>query len=343
ARGYAAAALNGDIVQAQRERTVNRLKSGQLDIVVATDVAARGLDVERISHVVNFDVPTDTESYVHRIGRTGRAGRAGDAILFLAPRERHLLKSIERATRQAITPMELPSVAMVNDQRIARFKQKITETLSAGDLAPLRTLIEQYEHEQNVPLIDIATALARMAQGDAPLTSTAPSERRVEMARGPAAHAPRSSHERARDERPREDRPRPEHRSETRPESHTESRSVPRPEFMEERPRPKKKPSAPAEPMETYRIEVGNVHGVKPANIVGAIANEAGLDAQYIGRIDIKEDHSFIDLPEGMPKDIYKDLQKVWVSGQRLRISRVKTPDAGDATPPVRPRKRPQS
>jgi len=169
ARGYAVAALNGDMEQKARERTVNKLKNGDLDIVVATDIAARGLDVERISHVVNFDIPTDTESYVHRIGRTGRAGRSGEAILFVAPRERHLLKAIERATRQPITQMEMPTVEAVNDQRIQRFKQKIAEALSMDGLDIYRGLIESYERENEVPAVEIAAALARLVQGDAPL------------------------------------------------------------------------------------------------------------------------------------------------------------------------------
>ena len=127
ARGFSAMAINGDVAQVQRERTINQLKAGKLDILVATDVAARGLDVERISHVLNYDIPYDTESYVHRIGRTGRAGRKGEAILFVSPRERGMLRAIERATRQPITPMELPSVESVNDQRVAKFKQRIRD------------------------------------------------------------------------------------------------------------------------------------------------------------------------------------------------------------------------
>ncbi|MFD4292000.1 DEAD/DEAH box helicase [Rhodococcus sp. NPDC058505] len=160
ARGFSAAAINGDIVQAQRERTIGQLKSGALDILVATDVAARGLDVERISHVVNYDIPHDTESYVHRIGRTGRAGRSGDALLFVAPRERHLLKAIERATRQPLTEIQLPTVEDVNAQRVAKFGDSITESLSSENLALFRRLIEDYEREHDVPLADIAAALA---------------------------------------------------------------------------------------------------------------------------------------------------------------------------------------
>ncbi len=183
ARGFAVEALNGDIAQAQRERTVARLRNKQIDIVVATDVAARGLDVERISHVVNFDVPYDPESYIHRIGRTGRAGRSGDAILFISPRERNMLRVIERATRQPIEPMQLPSIADVNEQRVARFNARISEALSAEDIGMFRDLVGRYEQEHNVPAIDIAAALASMAQGkkplllDGPEASARPSER----------------------------------------------------------------------------------------------------------------------------------------------------------------------
>ncbi|MEE2033446.1 DEAD/DEAH box helicase [Rhodococcus chondri] len=164
ARGFSAAAINGDIVQAQRERTIGQLKSGALDILVATDVAARGLDVERISHVVNYDIPHDTESYVHRIGRTGRAGRSGDALLFVAPRERHLLKAIERATRQPVTEIQLPSVEDVNAQRVAKFNDSITEALTSDNLQMFRTFVEDYEREHDVPLADIAAALAVLSR-----------------------------------------------------------------------------------------------------------------------------------------------------------------------------------
>src|SRR6476469_6148491 len=170
ARGLSAAAINGDVVQAQRERTVNQLKSGTLDILVATDVAARGLDVERISHVVNYDIPTDTEAYVHRIGRTGRAGRTGDAISFITPRERYLLKAIEKATRQPLTPMQLPSVEDVNVTRLARFDDAISEALSSTErLSFFRDVVSHYVREHNVPDVDVAAALAVVLQGDTPL------------------------------------------------------------------------------------------------------------------------------------------------------------------------------
>jgi ATP-dependent RNA helicase DeaD len=169
ARGFSAAALNGDIPQAQRERTVARLRAGDIDIVVATDVAARGLDVERISHVVNYDAPYDGESYVHRIGRTGRAGRSGEAILFIAPREGSLLRSIERATRQKIEPMDLPSVDAVNASRVAKFKVRISETVAKGKAAEFRPILRELETETGMPLIDIAAALASLGQGESPL------------------------------------------------------------------------------------------------------------------------------------------------------------------------------
>ena len=170
ARGYSATAINGDIAQNVRERTVNQLKKGELDILVATDVAARGLDVERISHVVNYDIPTDTESYVHRIGRTGRAGRKGDAISFITPRERYLLKHIEKATKQTLVQMSLPSVEDVNSTRLARFDDAITAALSEPERVDFfRDVVAHYVSEHNVPEVDVAAALAAVLQGDEPL------------------------------------------------------------------------------------------------------------------------------------------------------------------------------
>jgi ATP-dependent RNA helicase DeaD len=298
ARGFAAAPLNGDIAQPLRERTIARLKAGQIDILVATDVAARGLDVDRISHVVNYDVPYDTESYVHRIGRTGRAGRKGEAILFIAPRERNMLRAIERATRQVIEPMNLPSVDAVNTLRIAKFKQRITETIAKGDSNLYRPVLEQLETESGMALIDIAAALASLSQGSTPLLLAQKPERPAD------AQLPRRERDSPREETrsaPRERPPAPERDSR-----------------REERP----SKSGPAQ-METFRIEVGSVHGIKPGNIVGAIANEADIEGVHIGRVDIREDHSYVDLPEGMPKEIFKQLQKVRVAGRELRISRV--------------------
>lgn len=288
ARGYASAPLNGDIPQKQRERTVDQLKQGKLDILVATDVAARGLDVGRISHVVNYDIPYDTEAYVHRIGRTGRAGRQGDAILFVAPREKRLLHAIEKATRQKIEAMELPSTNVINDKRIARFKQRITDALATEELGQFYQLVEQYQQEHNKPALEIAAALAQLLQGDTPFLL--------------------------------------QHKPQRKPDKswNKEGRVAPRKECKRERDRPSPAERAPEPGMERYRIEVGHDNQVKPGNIVGAIANEVGIDSRYMGRIDIQDEYSLIDLPEGMPKDIFNTLKKVWVSGRQLRISRVR-------------------
>ena len=285
ARGYAAAALNGDMAQKQREQMIERLKRGSLDILVATDVAARGLDVERISHVVNYDIPYDTEAYIHRIGRTGRAGRKGDAILFVAPRERRMLNAIEKATRQKIEPLVLPSTEMVNNKRIADFKQSISDTLAAGELDFMQSLLEQYQQEHDVPALEIAAALAKISIGDRQLLL-----------------------------KPEKDKPA---RPKTEPKQRKERRE----------PRQRKAQTRPVKGMERFRIEVGHQHDVKPGNIVGAIANEAGLDAQHIGHIDIHTEFSLIDLPTGMPKDVFQGLRKVWVCGQRLNISRLEQPE----------------
>lgn len=292
ARGFAASALNGDIPQAQRERTVDQLKKGKLDILVATDVAARGLDVERISHVVNYDIPHDTEAYIHRIGRTGRAGREGDAILFVAPRERRMLNAIERATSKKIELMELPSTELINDKRIAQFKQAIADTLATEDLGLFKHLVEQYQNEHNVPAIEIASALAKLVQGDSPLL----------LQHKPVPRADKAWESRGNDQPRTRDRGKGSERS--------------------ERPQRPRKDAPPEKGMQRFRIEVGHIHKVMPGNIVGAIANEANIDAQNIGRINIFDDHSTIDLPADMPEDIYAGLKKVWVAGQTLNISR---------------------
>ncbi len=331
ARGYASAPLNGDIPQKQRERTIEQLKDGRLDILVATDVAARGLDVKRISHVVNYDIPYDTEAYVHRIGRTGRAGRPGDAILFVAPRERHLLGAIEKATRKKIDIMELPSTELINDKRIARFKQRITDTLATEDSGTYAQLIEQYQQEHNVPALEIAAALARLLQGDTPLLlqskpqrhtdGTRPGDRTEGKPRKTASALPRDSADR----KPRKTASTPPRDSADRKPRKTAS-TPPRDSAdrkpRRERDRTASTAAAPEADKVRYRIEVGRDHDVKPGNIVGAIANEAGLDSQDIGRITIHGDHSLIDLPRGMPKGVFTHLKKVRVAGQQLRISR---------------------
>ena len=292
ARGFAAVAINGDMAQQARERTIEQLKNGKIDILVATDVAARGLDVERISHVINYDVPSDPESYTHRIGRTGRAGRSGEAILFITPRERGLLKAIERATRQPVAPLQLPTVKAVNDVRIARFKEQIAATLAEGGLEVFRSLIEEYEREQNVPAVDIASALAKLARGDQPLLLEKPDrEARPER----ADFVPR-------EQGAWEDRP---------------VRAPREPAFKKERVVREAEPG-----MATFRIEVGHQHGVKPGNIVGAIANEADMPAKYMGRIEIYDDYSTIDLPDDMTQELIDHLKTVWVAGQQLNMTR---------------------
>lgn len=198
ARGFSAAAINGDIPQAVRERTINSLKDGSLDILVATDVAARGLDVERISHVLNYDIPHDPESYVHRIGRTGRAGRSGTALLFVTPRERHLLKSIERVTRQKLVEIDLPSVDDVNEKRVAKFLDSITAALNAPGIDLFRQLIEGYERDNDVPMADIAAALALQSRDGEEflMTEPPPEKRRERPDRGPREDGPRKPRER---------------------------------------------------------------------------------------------------------------------------------------------------
>jgi ATP-dependent RNA helicase DeaD len=285
ARGYASAALNGDMNQQAREKTVERLKKGSLDLVVATDVAARGLDVERISHVFNYDIPNDTESYVHRIGRTGRAGRKGEAILFVAPREKRMLHAIERATRQTITPMQLPSREQITGRRVDRFKGLISDTLETQELGFFEALIDGFQSEHNIGMSEIAAALAYLVQKERPLQIEERESRKPRKERGEPAARPEQS---ARPER-----------------------------------RPKKSREGKQEdiPMDNYRVEVGKEHGVEPKHLVGAIANEAGIESQYIGHIKLFDTHSTIDLPEGMPKDIYKHLKRVWVCGRQLNIS----------------------
>ncbi len=294
ARGYSAAPINGDIQQKLRERTIEQLKKGKIDILVATDVAARGLDVQRISHVFNYDIPYDTEAYIHRIGRTGRAGRKGDAILFVAPREKRLLHSIEKATRQKIEMMELPSTEIINDKRIAKFKQRISDTLASEELGMFYQMIEQYQLEHNIPALEIAAALAHILQGDEPFL---------------LQNKPQRSKGRDRESWDKEDG--------------SQKRNSSRRDRDRGRDRSSRKDSGPEDGMERFKLAVGHNHEVRPGNIVGAIANEAGIDSQYIGRINIHDEYTMIDLPADMPKEVFNDLKKVWVAGQQLKISKM--------------------
>ncbi|SDK84401.1 ATP-dependent RNA helicase DeaD [Actinopolyspora mzabensis] len=270
-RGFNAAAINGDIAQAQRERTIEQLRQGRTDILVATDVAARGLDVDRVSHVLNYDAPHDSESYVHRIGRTGRAGRSGEAILFVTSRERQLLRSIEKATGQSIERMDLPTIEAVNERRLERFRQRITETLQSGELEIFEQLVRDYEQNSEVPAARVAAALASMTQGDRPLLL----------------------------------QPEPE------PESKSRRNSQRSAEF-----------ESSDSDTAMFRVEVGRRNRVTPSALVGALANEGGLSSKRIGHIDIRDEHTLVELPAEMPEEMLRKLRKTQVAGRGLRISR---------------------
>jgi ATP-dependent RNA helicase DeaD len=290
-QGLSAVALNGDMPQKVRERTISQLKNGKLNILVATDVAARGLDVPRISHVFNFDLPHDSESYIHRVGRTGRAGRDGEAIIFLTNAQRSKLRNIERATKQPIEVIGIPTAKEINAIRIKRFGQQITDIAAEKDLTQFKELIAAYAEESGKPLDMIAAALAELCQQGRPfLMRDLPKKSRQPQEENRGGHFDRGDHFE------REDRS--DHRGG----------------------RPQRQLGPPQEGMVRYRIDVGWQDGVKPGNIVGAIANEAGIEGQYIGPINIRDDFSTIDLPEGMPSDIYQKLRKTWVSGKRLNL-----------------------
>ena len=265
--------------QKQRERIVEGLRSGKIDIIVATDVAARGLDVQRISHVINYDLPFDSEAYVHRIGRTGRAGRSGEAILFVHPREQRSLKRLEQATRQTITPMNLPTNREINKNRVASFHERITQGLAHKELETFQAIVEHYQRDNDVPLEMIAASLALLANGDAPLLVSG------EIKQGGFADNNRHSSDHG-------------------------SRSQKR-EFHGER---RSGPHRTEAGMETYRVEVGKSHQVGPGNIVGAIANEAGIGSESIGKIKIFDRFSTVDLPQGISPELLEALQNVFVS-----------------------------
>ena len=287
AHGFRAEPLNGDVAQAQRERTVDRLKKGQIDILIATDVAARGLDVERITHVVNYDIPYDAESYVHRIGRTGRAGRTGEAILFVRPRERRMLGTIERVTRKKIQEVGLPTADDVNAKRRERFKTRILENIGGGDVEIFKGIINELVTENEaLDVSDVAAAIAQMSQGEQPLFM-----REIER---------KQRRERQDDERGRRD----DRRSEAKP--------------IDPAPMPLK--DFPEVEMIRYLVEVGYRDGVKPGNIVGAIANEADIESKYIGHIEIFDDCATVDLPAGMPGDVMEHLKGTRICGRALNI-----------------------
>ncbi len=314
ARGFAAAALNGDMVQAQRERTIAQLKAGKIDIVVATDVAARGIDVERIGHVVNFDMPYDVESYVHRIGRTGRAGRSGEAILFVAPRERNMLRLIEQHTRQQIEPLRLPTLGDVNARRVAKFKARITGALGRGDATPYRGIIDELVRESGTDAADLAAALASLVQGKTPLLLA----RRAEE---PAAAEPRSQPERP----GRRDRHERTGRDHADPGDRGGSDEPRRPRGLRH------------EEQRLYRLAIGRSHGIKVGNIVGAIANVGGIQGSDINGVDIQRDETFVRLPEGIAPETLERIGQVKIRGRLLAIRLADArPAAGKKTRKVR-------
>ena len=293
ARGYEAAALNGDMTQILREKVVDRLKKGALDIVIATDVAARGLDVERITHVVNYDIPYDTESYIHRIGRTGRAGRKGTAILFVAPREQRMLRAIEQTTRHPIQQMRLPTLRDIADKRIEQFKSQLVDTLDNQDITFYRDLITKMITEEIGTPTDIAAALAQMMYRERPLAAGDEPE-------PPHREFSRDNYSDRSDRRP-------------------DRRSQGRDDFRRSEPR-QQPPRRSDGDMQRFTIDVGRAHSVMPKDIVGAIANEGGISARQIGAIKLFDTHSTVELPAGLPEDVFRLLKKTWVRGQRLNL-----------------------
>lgn len=314
ARGYSCEALNGDIPQNAREKIVERLKQGKFDVLVATDVVARGLDVERISHVINYDIPFDSEAYVHRIGRTGRAGRSGEAVLFVSKNEMRLLKTIERTTKQPIQEMQVPSVEEINNLRVQRFKSEVMDTIALQDdlgvenpsaqkvqeLALFKELIDELQYHEKVEPYKIALALLAMAQHAKPLLLQEEHPRRKKLVQQAQQGASQSYQE-----------------------STARSRQNSQSSAIKHASRPVALSEFPDLEMERFRIEVGHRDGVKPGNIVGAVANEAGLESQYIGQIEIFDEFSTIVLPSGMPGEVFHDLKKVWVCQRQLKISRL--------------------
>lgn len=314
-QGLKAMAIHGDITQALRERIISQFKQGGIDILVATDVAARGLDVDRVTHVINYDLPHDNETYVHRIGRTGRAGRSGVTILFVTPKESRLVGSIERHTRQRIEKVAVPNDYTIQIIRQQRFMTNITNRLTHEHLPSYKRIVEEYIKENNIDPIEVAAALALLVHNDSPWKKeSAP----IKSPRGDRENSFDHSSERnvrgRKDKKPFADRKYGEERSgfgSDRKRFGSEKRGVDMntKQFSDEI------------TQDLFRIDVGRVHGVKPGNIVGAIANEAGLQSRQITGLKIHDDHSTVRLPKGMPKEVMKDLTKAWVCGRQLNLT----------------------
>jgi len=317
-RGFKVAALNGDMDQKVRVKTVEDLKRGVIDILVATDVAARGLDVERITHVINYDIPFDQEAYVHRIGRTGRAGRSGKAILFVAPRETRMLRNIERVTRQPLTAMELPTHQELRERRAEIFKQSIRDAIAEEKPAFFNQVVSELRDSEGCSAEDIAVALAYLLKQNHPLGQNRQPEAANSQSKGWETGSASN------DKKPRESREAPrQNQREARKEKGREPRRESAPRNVRE-PERKARPlrDHPEVPMERFRVEVGHKHGIAAREIVGAIANEAGIEGQFIGSIDIFDDFSTVDLPEGMPKAVLKHLKKTRIRGSALGMER---------------------
>ena len=316
ARGYSTVALNGDIKQEQREKTIEQFRRGKIDIMVATDVVARGLDVERISHVINYDMPHDTESYVHRIGRTGRAGREGTAILFIPPRGQRMLQSIERATNQKILPFELPSAEAISSTRITKFKDQIKQVMLQQNLDFMEKVVTDFASEGDLSIEQIAASLAYIVQKDRPLSA--------KLLDIPTVSSDRRDRDNSRDSSDR-----PPRRRERNDRNDRDSRNDlgDRPERKPRAPREKTDSGEPLPDMVTFRLEVGKNHGVEAKHIVGAIANEAGVESAFIRNLKIEGDFSTVELPDGMPKAIAKHLHKTWVQGQQLKLRQLTPKD----------------
>ena len=310
ARGFAAEALNGDLVQKQRERLVNNLKNGTIDILIGTDVVARGLDVERISHVINYHIPYDVESYVHRIGRTGRAGRSGEAILFVARREQRMLRMIEKTTKQPIEPMKMPSVADINMQRMQKFKEQISDTIASADLGIYQQLVREFQTETDNDPTQIAAALALLAQGE----------------KGILLKEDKHVYDHDKEGNKRNPRNSNDFRDARSPRGETEMRTV------ETQAQALNK--HPDVEMQRYFLTVGYNNGVKPGNIVGMIINEADIEKDYVGHIEIFDDICTVDLPADMPTELLKQLGDAYICGKPSEIQLVKEGQQASISPP---------
>ncbi len=309
--GHRVMAIHGDLTQVLRERIISQFKQGAIDILVATDVAARGLDVDRVTHVINYDMAHDCETYVHRIGRTGRAGRSGITILFATPKESRMLTTIERHTRQRIEKIAIPNDHMIQKAKELRFMANITERLQHENIQSYKNIIETYlkENEATVSGADVAAALALLLNNDKPWRH----EINLPKTTRPAKEARvRGSDSRGSDSRGSDSKG--SFRSSSNGRSSSNDRSS-RPD------RDLGKTFRDDYPQELFRIDVGRVHGVKPGNIVGAIANEAGLQSRFITGLKIHDDHSTVHLPKGMAKDVFNDLNKAWVCGRQLNLT----------------------